>query len=386
MASSTTSTAATPWVEKYRPQTMADIVGNIDAIARLRVIAKEGNLPNLLLCGPPGTGKTTSMLCLARDLLLHGGGGAAANANTTANTANNAAIRDILKDAVLELNASDDRGLDVVREKIKLFAQTKKTLPVKLTEGSATTPGGEVMALHKIVLLDEADSMTPAAQQALRRTMELYSSSTRFAFACNNSSKIIEPIQSRCAIVRFERLSNAEILKRLVHIVQLEKVPYTDDGLEALLYLAEGDLRQATNALQATFSGYGSVSADNVFKVCDQPHPVLVESIMTACLVKRDITEAHKETTRLLKRGYAPGDVIATFFKVAQTKIHLFRGEEQQLAVLRIVAETTMRIAEGVGTPLQLFAMLSRIVVASDAAAGAAGCGSASSPAIAGRD
>ncbi|CAJ1009647.1 Rad17 P-loop domain/DNA polymerase III, delta subunit/AAA domain [Leishmania naiffi] len=353
------SIVSTPWVEKYRPQTVADIVGNTEAISRLQVIAKEGNLPNLLLCGPPGTGKTTSMLCLARDLLLQ------STDASSAGTSLGGSTKDILKDAVLELNASDDRGLDVVREKIKLFAQTKKTLPKKFfSTGEGPTKDEHVVHLHKIVLLDEADSMTPAAQQALRRTMELHSSTTRFAFACNNSSKIIEPIQSRCAVVRFKKLSDADILKRLVYVIQQESVSYTDDGLEALLYLAEGDLRQALNSLQATHTGYGLVNADNVFKVCDQPHPVLVENIITACITKRSIDEAHKEMNRLLNRGYAPVDVIATFFKVVQTNARLFRSELQQLEVLKIVGETTMRIAEGVGTSLQLAAMLARMITA----------------------
>ncbi|CAJ1027719.1 Rad17 P-loop domain/DNA polymerase III, delta subunit/AAA domain/ATPase family associated with various cellular activities (AAA)/Replication factor C C-terminal domain containing protein, putative [Leishmania lindenbergi] len=353
------SAVSTPWVEKYRPQTVTDIVGNTEAISRLQVIAKEGNLPNLLLCGPPGTGKTTSMLCLARDLLLQ------STDASSAGTSLGGSTKDILKDAVLELNASDDRGLDVVREKIKLFAQTKKTLPKKFfSTGEGPTKDEHVVHLHKIVLLDEADSMTPAAQQALRRTMELHSSTTRFAFACNNSSKIIEPIQSRCAVVRFKKLSDADILKRLVYVIQQESVSYTDDGLEALLYLAEGDLRQALNSLQATHTGYGLVNADNVFKVCDQPHPVLVENIITACITKRSIDEAHKEMNRLLNRGYAPVDVIATFFKVVQTNARLFRSELQQLEVLKIVGETTMRIAEGVGTSLQLAAMLARMITA----------------------
>jgi replication factor C subunit 2/4 len=148
-----------PWVEKYRPVLLKDIVGNSETTSRLQIIANEGNLPNIIISGPPGTGKTTSIHCLANEML-----------------------QDHYKDAVLELNASDDRGIDVVRNNIKLFAQKKVTLP----------PGK-----HKIIILDEADSMTTGAQQALRRTMEIYSNTTRFALACNMSNKIIEAIQSR---------------------------------------------------------------------------------------------------------------------------------------------------------------------------------------------
>ncbi|KAI5382193.1 Subunit of heteropentameric Replication factor C (RF-C) [Lathyrus oleraceus] len=198
MASSSSSNSANydvPWVEKYRPSKVVDIVGNEDAVSRLQVIARDGNMPNLILSGPPGTGKTTSILALAHELLGPN-----------------------YREAVLELNASDDRGIDVVRNKIKMFAQKKVTLP----------PGR-----HKVVILDEADSMTSGAQQALRRTIEIYSNSTRFALACNTSSKIIEPIQSRCAIVRFSRLSDQEILGRLMVVVQAEKV-----CLLAKIYLA----------------------------------------------------------------------------------------------------------------------------------------------------
>src|SRR3989338_2341145 len=165
-----------PWIEKYRPRKVEEIVGNEGAVSRLRAIASSGNLPNLILSGPPGVGKTSSLLCLARELL-----------------------GEAYWEAVLELNASDDRGIEMVRESIKMFAQKKVTLP----------PGR-----HKVVLLDEADNITSAAQQALRRTMELYSDTTRFALACNTSSKIIEPIQSRCAILRFTRLSAEELLSR----------------------------------------------------------------------------------------------------------------------------------------------------------------------------
>lgn len=136
----------------------------------------------------------------------------------------------------------DDRGIDVVRNKIKNFATKKVTLP----------PGRQ-----KIVILDEADAMTKGAQQALRRTMELHSATTRFALACNNSTKIIEPIQSRCAILRYSKLSDAQVLKRLQEVCAQEGIPRDDGGLEALVFVAEGDLRNALNSLQSTFAGFG---------------------------------------------------------------------------------------------------------------------------------
>lgn len=200
-----------PWVEKYRPKSLAQVVGNTETIKRLSVIAKNGNMPNLIVAGSPGIGKTSSITCLARDML----GGA-------------------FKQAVLELNASDDRGIDVVRNKIKMFAQKKVTLP---------------KGRHKIIILDEADSMTASAQQALRRTMELYSSSTRFALACNISSKIIEPIQSRCAILRFSKLNDMQVLKRVKEIMSREQITgYTKKGLEALIFTAQGGTIKNANS------------------------------------------------------------------------------------------------------------------------------------------
>ena len=134
--------------------------------------------------------------------------------------------------------------------------------------------------MHKIIILDEADSMTEAAQQALRMIMTEYSHTTRFALACNDSAKIIEPIQSRCAIMRFTRLSEAEILTRLLQVVEKEKIEYDQKGLEAIVYLSDGDMRGALNNLQATVAGCGKVNYDNVFKVCDQPKPEVIQEII----------------------------------------------------------------------------------------------------------
>ncbi|OCB87897.1 P-loop containing nucleoside triphosphate hydrolase protein [Sanghuangporus baumii] len=296
-----------PWVEKYRPKTLDEIVGNSETIERLKVIARDGNCPHIIISGLPGIGKTTSIHCLAHQLL-----------------------GDAYKEGVLELNASDERGIDVVRNKIKAFAQKKVTLP----------PGR-----HKIVILDEADSMTAGAQQALRRTMEIYSNTTRFALACNMSNKIIEPIQSRCAILRYAKLRDQEILKRLLEICEMEKVQYNDDGLTALIFTSEGDMRQAINNLQSTQSGFGFVSGDNVFKVCDQPHPILVQAMLRSCL-KGDVNSAMEKLTELWDQGYSAVDIVVTIFRVVKTFDEL--PEYTKLEYIKEIGFTHMRVLEGV--------------------------------------
>jgi replication factor C subunit 2/4 len=312
--------ADVPWVEKYRPEFLTDVVGNTEAVSRLHAIAQVGNVPNIILAGPPGIGKTSSILCLARETL-----------------------GDAYKTAVLELNASDARGIDVVRSKIKLFAQKKVNLP----------PGR-----HKIIILDEADSMTTAAQQALRRTMEIYSSTTRFALACNSSTKIIEPIQSRCAVLRFTRLLDAEILARLQQVCALENVHFDQSGLESIIFTAEGDMRNALNALQATVSGFGHVTAENVFRVCDQPHPVKIGQVLDLAR-KGKSKQALDIIMALHNSGYAGTDIITTLFRVTRTK-----GDFPEPLKAEFISEigfTHLRIAGGLNTRLQLCGCVSRL-------------------------
>lgn len=205
--------------------------------------------------------------------------------------------------------------------------------------------------------IDEADSMTSAAQQALRRTMEIYSSSTRFALACNNSTNIIEPIQSRCAVLRFTRLSDVEILHRLQQVCAMEGVRYDEGGLEAVIFTAEGDMRNALNSLQATHSGFGHISFENVFKVCDQPHPLKVKAALEHARVGRT-KEAMDGIGGLWSDGYAASDIVQTLFRVART---MDMPEPTKLEFIREIGFTHMRIAEGLNTKLQLLGCVARL-------------------------
>lgn len=310
-----------PWVEKYRPKYLKDVVGNKETINALIRIGKDGNLPNLILSGSPGIGKTTSILCLARELFGDD--------------------NKLLKEAVLELNASDDRGIEVVRNNIKTFAQKKVLLPYNR---------------HKIIILDEADSITSSAQQALRRTMEIYSNSTRFIFSCNQSNKIIEPLQSRCSILRFNKLNDNDILIILNRILKNENIKsFTNDGLSSLIFTSDGDMRQAINNLQSVYYGFKLINSENVFKIVDIPNPLIINKMINEC-INDEIDKGLIILKELFNKGYSTIDIINICFRVSKT-IKL-NDNEKQLKLIKKIGECQMRVIEGVSSYLQLSGML----------------------------
>lgn len=310
-----------PWVEKHRPKTLDDVVGNEEAVQRLRSLSETGNIPNLILTGPPGIGKTTSLLALCNQLL-----------------------GDKAKEAVKELNASDERGIDVVRKDIKEFAKKHLNLP----EGR-----------HKIVLLDESDSMTDAAQQAMRRIMEEYSATTRFVFACNQSEKVIEPIQSRCAIVRFTRITEEQIAARLMKICEAEGIKPESEGIGALAALSDGDLRTAVNGLQSTFVRYGLVTKENVLATVDAPNPTAISDIF-ASLGSGDFRKAMTILNGLEERGHSSSDIVRSMFSNVRRSTEI-KDEKLKLELLKEIGLSQMSVSQGLTSSLQLDGLLARL-------------------------
>lgn len=303
------------WIERYRPQHLAEVRGQPEVVERLQRYVEEDDLPNLLFAGPAGTGKTSSAVAIAREL-----------------------YGDDWREHFLELNASDERGIDVVRGRIKDFAR-------------ASFGGHD----YRIVFLDEADSLTDDAQSALRRTMEQFSGQTRFILSCNYSSKIIDPIQSRCAVFRFQPLPDEAVKDFVTEIAESENIEFAEGGLEAIAYVADGDMRRAINALQAAAVLEGVVDEDAVYQITATARPEEVREMVQRAaegefLAARGILE-----DLLLKQAIAADDVID---QLHRSIWDLGLSEEAAVGLLEHLGEVDYRITEGANEQLQLEALL----------------------------
>ena len=312
------------WVEKYRPKTLDDVVDQKETITGINALLKTpATMPHLLFAGPPGTGKSTVALCIARQLM-----------------------GESFRKLVLELNASDERGIGVVRERIKGFSQIIQSAPSGVQFG--------------LVILDESDEMTKDAQTALRRIMETASRTCRFILICNYQSGIIEPIQSRCSVFRFKQLEETEASGYLQGICKAEKIQADSKALIRILELSEGDLRRAVNLLQvaATNSKDGRLELSNLKALLPEAQSELV-GIMLKLALQGDFIKARDVMYDLMgKYGISGREIIRTANREI-SRIPQFSGSQVQ--VIRTLGEYDFRLTQGANEDIQLSAMLAQI-------------------------
>lgn len=307
------------WTEKYRPKTLDEVVGQEKVVEKLKAFVRAKNLPHLLFAGPAGTGKTTCALAIAREL-----------------------YGEEWRDNLLELNASDERGIDTIRTKVKEFARTK--------------PIGDFP--FKIILLDEADALTRDAQQALRRTMENFSSTCRFILDCNFSSKIIEPIQSRCAIFRFKPLEKEAIQKYVMRIAKEEKLKLDKKALDAIYFVCQGDARRAVNILQSCASLGKVITEKMIYEMAGVAQPKELEDVLKRALGGK-IREAMDLLMDVMMRyGLSGLDVLKQMQAIIMDSDI---EDEVKVRIMDRIGEYEFRMVQGSDEFLQLEALLAQL-------------------------
>lgn len=306
------------WIEKYRPADFSEIKGQKAIIERIRSFVETKNMPHLLFSGPAGVGKTTTSLIIAKAL-----------------------FGESWKDNFLELNASDERGIDVIRTKVKDFARTRAI--------------GDVP--FKIIYLDECDALTKEAQQALRRTMENYAQNTRFILSCNYISKILDPIQSRCSIFKFKSLGQEEVFDIITEISKKENIEITESGRKALYEVSGGDCRRLENILQSS-SGLGKkIDEELVYSVASTAKPKDIKTVLELSIAGKFIEARNKLTDVMYKEAISPMDII----KQVQKEIwNLDVPDKKKVELIDKCGDIEFRLVEGSDPFIQLEALLAQ--------------------------
>lgn len=309
------------WTEKYRPKDFSEVKGQKEIVKRVKAFVEQKNMPHLLFAGPAGVGKTTLALVVAKKL-----------------------FKDEWHQNFLELNASDERGIDIIRHKVKDFARTRAI---------GTVP-------FKIIYLDEADALTREAQQALRRTMENYTQTTRFIISCNYSSKIIDPIQSRCAVFRFKLLEKKEIYAIIEKIADEEKLKIDEKAKEALYLVSEGDCRRTENILQSSAAISKHITEDLIYSMASVAKPKEIREVLELALNNKFIDARKKLLDVMLNYGLAGLDVI----KQIQSEIlDLDINNREKMSLIEKCGEIEFRMTEGSDEFIQLESLLAAITV-----------------------
>jgi len=309
------------WTEKYRPGKFEDFKGQDRIVERVKAFVKQKNIPHMLFAGPSGCGKTTLSIITAKEL-----------------------YRDGWQNNFLETNASEERGIDIIRNKIKDFARTKAI-------------GTD---LPKIIYLDEADALTRDAQNALRRTMEMYSKTARFILACNYSSKIIDPIQSRCNIFRFKPLEKGNIKEIIENIAKKEKLKIDGKAIEALNGIGEGDVRRVTNVLQSCASVSNNISEDLIYEIVSVARPKEIKDVLELAINKNFIKSRDLLLDVMLKHGLSGLDIV----KQIQKEVwNLDIEDEKKVELVERCGEIEFRMVEGSDEFVQLESLLASFTI-----------------------
>ncbi len=314
------STVNNLWIEKYRPIKIEDIIIDDNTQIEINRIIKNKNIPNMILTGTPGIGKTTTLLCIARKL-----------------------YGKYMGDAVLELNASDERGIKLINSgELNTFCTQK--LPYSEEDFKH-------FANHKLIIFDEADNMTEKALPIISILMDRFHATTRFVFTCNTSSKIIESIQSRCKIIRYTRLSIEKISDRLEIILKIEKIKYNKKALNEIAQLSSGDMRAAINLLQLVADRYKNVSIDNINTLCETPSHTVISEILH--LIKTNISKALLRVFELKESGYSVNDIFIGFFNYFKSP-NIDIDSDLKMNILLVLSEYLYNISKYADTDINL--------------------------------
>lgn len=312
---------STIWTEKYRPKSFESIKGQTEIVDRARAFVETRNMPHLMFTGPAGTGKTTLSLIIVKKL-----------------------FGDNWRNNYLELNASDERGIDVVRQKVKAFARTKALSEVPF----------------KIIFLDEADALTREAQQALRRTMENFTETCRFILSCNFSSKIIEPIQSRCVVFKFRPIEKKEISEIIVEIAKKENIKIDDKAVEKLFEISEGDCRRIINVLQSIASVKKDITEESIYEIVSMTKPSDIKLILEAAISGNFMKSREKLLETMLKQSLSGLDII----KGIQKEIwNLSIDDKLKIKVIERCGDIEFRLVEGSDEFIQLESLLASLAL-----------------------
>lgn len=314
--------AKIPWVEKYRPKKVDDVAHQEEVVRALKKSLDTGNLPHLLLYGPPGTGKTSTALAIGHE--LYG--------------------PELFKTRVMELNASDERGINVIRSKVKSFSQVAT---------AAASYNGRQCPPYKLIILDEADSMTPDAQAALRRIIENYSRVTRFCLICNYVSRIIDPLASRCAKFRFRPLEGDTMGDKLVAICSQENLHITEEALRTVVSISGGDLRKAITTLQSVSSLYDEkeVTEDAIVEVAGVIPPKKVDRLMDAC-ASGSFFRLQSAVTDMTMDGYSSALVLS---QMHDRIVDAALSNKQKAEIMKRLAAADQALVDSADEFLQLF-------------------------------